>query len=132
VSRARYQAPVLGRQRRVPYARVTAHVASLGLAKTPLFRLRIFTSFSANCAGFALFSLQFGFVKVYFGLVLGSFFHRSSFVFKYFLASFPLFLIFCSSPLSPLAGATRFWSAPLGAGGHGLRRIVSGLNTIVG
>ena len=39
------------------------HVASLGLVKTRVFRLRIFASFCANCAVFALFSLQFGFVS---------------------------------------------------------------------
>ena len=31
-------------------------------------------------------------------------FQPSSFVFKYFLASFPLFFIFCISPLRPLGG----------------------------
>ena len=55
-----------------------------------------------------------------------------SFVFKYFLASFPLFFIFCGSRLSPLAGARRFWFAPGGRGGRGWRRIVPDLTTKVG
>jgi len=63
VSRASYQAPVPGRRRRAPCARVPAHVAPLGLVKILLFRLPIFASFCANGAVFALFSLQFGFVS---------------------------------------------------------------------
>jgi hypothetical protein len=35
-----------------------------------------------------------------------------SFVFKYFLASFPLFFIFCSSLLSPLARTVSPFLAP--------------------
>jgi hypothetical protein len=39
------------------------HVAPLGLVKTCVFRLRIFASFCANGAVFALFGLQFSFVS---------------------------------------------------------------------
>ena len=131
VSRARYQAPVPGPRRRVPYARVPAHVAPLGVVKTLPFRLWTFASFCANGALFALLSLQFGFVSGPFWVRFRFVFQGSSFVFKDFLASFPLFFIFCSSRLPPLAGGPGFGSR-LGAGGHGLRRIVPGLNTLVG
>jgi len=46
----------------VSYARVWGYVAPFELDETPLFRLRIFASFCANCAFFALFSLQVSFV----------------------------------------------------------------------
>ena len=43
-------------------------------------------------------------------------FQGSSFIFKYLLASFALFFIFCSSQLSPLGGAGRFLFARRGQG----------------
>ena len=55
-----------------------------------------------------------------------------SFVFNDSLASFPLFFIFCSSRLSLLAGARRFWFAALRREGCGLRRIVPDLTTLLG
>jgi len=116
----------------VPYATTPAHVAPLVLVKTRLLRLRIFASFCANCAVFALFRLQFGFVLGLFRFFLGSFLQRSSFVFKYFLALFPLFFISCSSPLSRLVGAARFWFTPRGQGAMVLRRAVPDLTTLVG
>ena len=58
-------------------------------------------------------------------------FQGSSFVFKDFLASFPLFCIFCSSRL-PLWPEQPGFGSRLGAGGRGLRRIVPGLTTILG
>ena len=132
MSRSRYQAPVPWHRQPLPYATVSAHVAPLGPVRTLPFPLRSFASFCANGDVFALFSLQFSFVSGFFSFVLGSFFQGSSFVFKDFLASFPLFFIFRSSPLSPLAGAGRFWLAPRGQGGDGVRRNVSGLTTLVG
>jgi hypothetical protein len=102
----------------VPYARGSAHVAPLVLVKTIPFRLRIFASFCARRAVFAPFSLQFGFVSGPFSVRFWFVFQRSSFVFKYLLASFPLFFIFCGSRLSPFAGATRRSFAPVGRGPH--------------
>jgi hypothetical protein len=58
-------------------------------------------------------------------------FQGSSFVFKDFLASFPLFFIF-AVPGFPLWPEGPGFGSRLGAGGHGLRRIVPGLTTILG
>ena len=132
VASYRCREPGIGHRRGVPYARVWVHVAPLGLVKGRPFRLRIFASFCASCAILALFSLQFGFVSGAFWVRFARFWTALSFVFNDFLASFPLFFIFCSSRVSRLAGARRFWFAPRGRGGHGLRRIVADPSTYLG
>ena len=89
-------------KRRPPLRYPLADYLSLFPPRLPLWT---FGSFAQNAVFFASFSVQFGFVSGLFGFVLGSFFQPSSFVFKDFLASFPLFFIFCNS-VPPLDAQT--------------------------
>jgi len=97
----------------------------------PLADSRALTSFSQNALFFAPYQPQNGANLCAKRAQIAPFKTVTSFVFKYFLASFPLFFIFCSSLHSPIAGTLPLSLAP-GAPRRPLRQCVHKITTIVG